>query len=187
VSLKIIKYLGIIILLLGLILLWDYPGRSQQEPSQTTQKSSQKAKDQFVGTWKLVSWEMQRSNGEKIEPPFGRDATGWIMYDANGHMCVQIMRSNRTKFSSDNLLEGGTPEEKKAAYEGYIAYCSTYTVNEEEGFVIHHIELSLFPNWLGMDQKRFFEFSGDRLTLRPPPFMYAGEQVTARLTWERLK
>jgi hypothetical protein len=84
-------------------------------------ESSQRAEDRFVGTWKLISWEIQKSFAGKIEPPFEPDATGWILYDGNGPIGVQIMRPNRMKSSSDNLLEGGTPEEKKAAYEGYLA------------------------------------------------------------------
>lgn len=146
----------------------------------------QRTKERFVGTWKLVLWESQRSNGEVIEPRMGRDTVGWIMYDTTGHMCVEIMRGDRPKFSS-NDIGGGTPEEKKSAYEGYIAYCGTYKVNEEEGTVTHHVELSLFPNWIGTDQKRFFELSGDRLTLRTPPLLVAGDQVISRLVWERLK
>jgi len=151
--------------------------RGQQGPS---------VAQQFIGTWKLVLWESRRSDGEVIEPRLGRKAVGWIMYDANGRMCVQIMRPDRPRFSSDDIW-GGTSEEKKVAYEGYVAYCGTYEVNEEEGTVTHHVVLSLFPNWIGTAQRRFFELSGDRLTLRTPPILVAGDRVTSRLTWERLR
>jgi len=154
----------------------------QQESSQTSQKSS---KEPFAGAWKLISLEQRRSNGE-VSYPMGQDAEGWIMYDGSGHMCVQLTRPNRPKFASNDFLKG-TPEEIKSAFESYFAYCGTYEVNEKEGFVIHHIQLSLFPNWIGTDQKRFFEFSGDRLTLSTPPFQANGTQQTLRLVWERLK
>lgn len=42
-----------------------------------------------------------------------------------------------------------------------------------------------FPS--GYDQKRFFEFSGDRLILAPPPFQVDGELRTKRLVWERIR
>jgi hypothetical protein len=45
----------------------------------------------------------------------------------------------------------------------------------------------MYPNWIGTDQKRFFEFSGDRLTLKTPPFQQAGDQQILILVWERLK
>jgi len=178
------KYL-IAITVLCLLIPFGYV-MGQQEPSQDAQRSPQAAKERFVGTWKLVSWEMQRSDGKVIEPILGRDAVAWVMFDANGRMCAQLMRQDRPNFSTNDMRRG-TPEEVKAAYEGYIAYCGTYTVNEEEGYLVTHVELSLFPNWLGTDQKRFFEFSEDRMTLMPPPTVVAGQQVISRLTWERLK
>jgi hypothetical protein len=96
------------------------------------------------------------------------------------------MRPDRPKFASNNVV-AGTPEEIKAAFEGYVSYCGSYEVNEQGGFVTHRVELSWFPNWLGTEQKRFFEFAGDRLTLKTPPLTgYGGAQVH-RLIWERLK
>ena len=74
--------------------------------------------------------------------------------------CVLIVRN----FASNNLIEA-TPEEVDTAFEGYISYCGSYEVNEQERFVIHRLELSWFPNLVGTEQKRFFEFAGDRLTL----------------------
>jgi hypothetical protein len=178
------KYLGLAVLLLSFIFVTSY-ALGQQESSPGSPMSSGKVEEQFTGTWKLVSFEQVKANGE-VSYPMGPDADGWIMYDGKGHMCVQLTRANRPKFASNNFL-GGTPEEIKSAFEGYFAYCGTYEVNEKEGFVVHHLKLSMYPNWIGTDQKRFFEFSGDRLTLKTPPFQQAGEQLILRLVWERLK
>ena len=60
------------------------------------------------------------------------------------------------------------------------------TVNVPKGFIIHHLELSAFPNWVGTDQKRYFEFSGDRLTLKTPPLTLSGRDQVHRLIWKRL-
>ena len=139
--------------------------------------------EQFVGTWKLASFESQRSSGE-VTYPMGKDAVGMIMYDANGHMSVQVMRPDRPVFASSDRIKG-TPAEIVPAFEGFIAYYGTYEVNEEEGIVTHHVEGSLFPNWVGIAHRRFFEFSGNRLTLSTPPIPLGGEQVTAVLIWER--
>jgi hypothetical protein len=51
--------------------------------------------------------------------------------------------------------------------------------------VVHHIEVSLFPNWKGVDQVRRFAFDGDRLTLSTAPMVVAGVERTAHLVWER--
>jgi len=140
-------------------------------------------KEQFIGTWKLVSLEFQRSDGQ-LTYPMGRDAVGIVMYDANGHMSVQIMRPDRPAFASGDQLDG-TPMEIKSAFEGFVTYYGIYEVNQEEGTVTHHLEGSLFPNWVGSAQRRFFEFSGNRLTLSTPPILFGGQQVTGVLIWER--
>ncbi len=142
-------------------------------------------KEQFTGTWKLVSSEYRRLDG-KLAYSKGRDAVGILMYDASGHMSVQIMRPDRPAFASGDHLKG-TPEEIKSAFKGFVAYYGTYEVNEEEGTVTHHLEGSLFPNWVGTDLKRFFEFSGNQLTLSTPPMPMGGQQLTGVLLWERVE
>jgi hypothetical protein len=142
-------------------------------------------KEQFAGTWKLVSWKLEQPDGEPIDTPLGPNPLGWIMYHPAGTMSVVLMRPDRPKFASNNLMEA-TPEEIKAAFEGYISYCGSYEVNEEERFVIHRLQLSWFPNLVGTEQKRFFAFSGDRLTLKSPPLTLLGEAQVHRLVWQRL-
>ena len=140
-------------------------------------------KEQFIGTWKLVSSEFRRSDGQ-LTYPYGRDVVGIIIYDADGHMSVQIMRPDRPAFASGDLHDG-TPMEIKSAFEGFIAYYGVYGVNQKEGTVTHHVEGSSFPNWLCSVQRRFFEFSGNRLTLSTPPILVNGQQITGVLIWER--
>ena len=140
-------------------------------------------KEQFIGTWKLVSSEFRHSDGQ-LTYPFGRDAVGIIMYDASGYMSAQIMRPDRPAFASGDQLEG-TPMEIKSAFEGFVAYYGVYEVNQEEGTVTHHVEGSLFPNWVGSALRRFFKFSDNRLTLSTPPMPVGGQKVVGLLTWER--
>jgi hypothetical protein len=51
---------------------------------------------------------------------------------------------------------------------------------------IHHVQASLFPNWVGVSQERFFEFNGERLVFSTPPLQVAGKQQTSHLIWELL-
>ena len=143
----------------------------------------QAGKEQFIGTWRLISSEFRRSNGE-VTYPMGINVAGMLMYDADGHMSAQIMRVDRNVFSMGDQFKG-TPEEIKSAYEGYVAYFGAYEVNEEKSTITHHVEGSSFPNWVGTDQRRFFKFQGNRLTVSTPPTPFGGDQVTALLTWER--
>jgi Lipocalin-like domain len=52
--------------------------------------------------------------------------------------------------------------------------------------VVHHVELSLFPNWVGTDQQRLVELAGDRLILSARPLLLAGQLQVPRLVWERV-
>jgi hypothetical protein len=70
-----------------------------------------------------------------------------------------------------------------AAFDTYLSYCGKYEIDGDK--VVHQIELSLFPNWSGVDQERFFEFSGKQLTLRTAPMALEGTQRTAQLIWHR--
>ena len=78
-----------------------------------------------------------------------------------------------------------TPTEEQArAVEGFVAYAGRYSFHGDR--VIHHVELSLFPNWVGSDQERWVELAGDRLTLSASPLLLAGRQQIPRLVWERV-
>jgi hypothetical protein len=156
------------------------------EDTKMATQTSQDLKNKFIGVWKLVSAEARRPNGEVVPYRYGAGSIGYIMYDATGHMAVQLMQSNRPKFASGDP-DQGTAEEIKAAFDGYGAYFGTYEIHEVEGFVIHRVEGSLFPNNVGTEQKRFFEFSGDQLILQPPPRQVGGEQVSPRIIWQRVK
>jgi hypothetical protein len=137
----------------------------------------------LIGTWRLVSWENRSLVDGQISYPLGKDAAGYIMYNQDGYMFVAIMGPNRLKFAANDLLSG-TPEEEAQAEETYVSYCGQYDFDGDK--VVHHVELSLFPNWVGVDQERVVEFTGNRLTLSTPPILLRGIQQTAHLIWERV-
>jgi hypothetical protein len=139
--------------------------------------------EQFIGTWTLKSFEFQRLDGVKANV-MGENATGMLMYDANGHMSGQMMRADRPPFAAADQHKG-TPEEVRAAFEGYIAYFGDYEVDEAEKTVTHITRGALFPNLVGQDQKRFYEFSDNCLILRTPPVVVGDTTVTGVLVWER--
>ena len=135
----------------------------------------------FVGTWQLISNETKDASGE-VSHPFGKDATGYLIYNQDGYMALTIMGANRGSFASADI-RAGSLEDKQAAFDSYLTYCGTYEVKGDK--VVHHVEQSLFPNWSGADQERFFQFSGDQLVLRTPPMAVGGEERTLYITWQR--
>jgi hypothetical protein len=135
----------------------------------------------FVGTWKLLSFETRREDGVVIDAS-RRDWSGYIMYTGDGYMCATLFAPNRRKFNTPDVL-GGTIEEKVAAADSYVSYYGRYEVDEDR--VIHHVEASFFPNWVGVDQVRFYGFDGDRLTLRTAPMPVGGLIGCVHLIWEK--
>jgi hypothetical protein len=141
------------------------------------------ASESFVGIWRLVSYELRRADG-RVTYPMGKDATGYIMYNDIGYMSVVIMAAGRPKFSAE-VAQAGTDTEKVRAFDTYLSYCGKYEVKGSK--VIHHVEISFYPNWVGTDLERTFEFESDRLTLSAPTSSRSGAQYTARLVWQRVK
>ena len=137
----------------------------------------------LAGAWKLLVLEF-RSDGQVVYP-VGRDAAGSCLYDGTGHMSLQIMRVDRPRFASGDMLSGA-PEEVLAAAKGYIAYGGTYVEDVEHGVVVHHVNHALFPNWVGTDLVRFFKLAGDRLITSAPTVVVGGHLMDAMLVWERL-
>lgn len=136
----------------------------------------------LMGTWRLISCEQRSADGE-VTYPFGEDAVGYLIYNQDGYMFAALMPRSRTRFASGDII-GGTTEEKAGAAETYVSYCGRYEIQGDK--VIHHVELSFFPNWIGSDQEREIELIGRRLTLSTPPFLVRGRQRSSHLVWERV-
>jgi len=137
----------------------------------------------LIGAWNLVSFYAQDPSGQ-TGYPFGRKAQGRLIYEPNGRMMVQLMNPDRPRFASGDLLRT-SESEVRAAFDGYAAYYGSYSVNEGERIIVHHVEAALIPNWVGTEQRRDFEFDGKYLTLKGP-LVLGGVQGVVSLVWERL-
>ncbi len=114
----------------------------------------------LLGTWKLVEFA-GTIDGQTVTPL----NAGRLTYDASGQVSLHMMVQERPKFASDKKRQS-TKDEAKVAFDGYVAYFGRFRVDETAGVVIHSIEGSIFPNEIGKESIRFYELSGDRLTLR---------------------
>jgi hypothetical protein len=143
------------------------------------------AENPMVGVWKLVSCDAIRANGTRI-PIYGKHPVGLLYYDEAGNMSVHIMKSGRRHCSSDTKF-GASEIEMKAAYEGYEAYFSRYTIDTEQQIITHRVVGSLFPNWTGSVQHRHYAFDHDhRVVLSTAPI--GSEPLNGpivELVWER--
>jgi hypothetical protein len=139
-------------------------------------------KTRWFGAWRLEAMELRNSRGA-ISYPFGKNPTGYIMYLEPNRVAVAFGSANRQAFSTEDML-GGTIEEKCSAFDTFVSYCGSFEVGADS--VVHHIEVSLFPNWVGTNLTRLYSFEGDTLRLSTTPFMIQGEQQTAHLIWRRV-
>ncbi len=138
---------------------------------------------ELFGAWKFLSMTLTNSSGEVISP-YGENLFGMLVYTANGYMSVLLMDPGRPKFASDDPL-GGTIEEINEAYRKFDAYCGTYTVDAGKGIVVHHLQGSKFPNWVGSDQVRYFRISKNTLRITAD-IQAKGERWHAEAVLERL-
>ncbi|GAB6902190.1 lipocalin-like domain-containing protein [Kineosporia succinea] len=132
------------------------------------------------GAWKLISWR-RIAQDASVTYPLGPDAIGELIYAPAGRMAVQMVAGTRPPLDSTDPL-GGTPEERAAAYSGYLAYFGRYSFTAET--VTHLIEGSSYPNWSGAEQARPYTLDGGRLVLRTPPTtLPSGGVVINEMTW----
>jgi hypothetical protein len=140
--------------------------------------------ERLVGAWVLEAYEAEEPDGS-LRAPFGPAPVGLLVYGADGRMAVQVMDPRRPRW------ERRAPEDERrrqltAAVDGYIAYAGRYEV--EDGAVptvVHHVEISLVPNWVDRPQRRTAVLDGDRLQLTAQPLEVAGRTTIPRLTWRR--
>jgi lipocalin-like protein len=138
----------------------------------------------LVGTWLLEAYEAEDPDGT-VSAPFGPDATGLLVYGADGRMAVQVMDPRRPRWDR-RASEADRRAQVTAAADGYIAYAGRFEVEETPvPTVLHHVEWSLVPNWVGRPQRRAVVLDGDRLRLTAQPLEVAGRTTIPRLTWRR--
>ena len=137
--------------------------------------------EKFIGSWDLKKWTAELNDG-KIVFPFGEDATGRITYDSNGDMSVQLMKRNRPNFLSEDPLQA-KPEEVVIAFSEFLSYCGSFEVHNNPDQVVHQIKISSFPNWVGQNQIRKFEFKDDKLILSTDTIGSSRHQ----LVWQKMK
>ncbi len=140
-------------------------------------------KEKIIGTWRLVSWVYFNETGEAVHY-FGEHATGILMYDKNGFMNAQLMKSGRSTFKSDSI-RGGTSVETHDAFHSYLAYFGRYYENNP-GEVVHIVEGSLFPNWIGNKEVRYGKIQDDLLILNTPPIPVNDQNIVFYITWRRI-
>ncbi len=141
-------------------------------------------KNRFLGTWRLVSFELQVEVGDSIYP-IGTSPIGIATIDEYGLVSVQLSSSDRKGFSSDPPGAG----EIQAAFTSYIAYFGEYTIDEDKKTFTTKVMGGTNPSWIGEEQLRYFEISENCMVLKTSPqkVKALGDiSVVGAVTWEKV-
>lgn len=157
----------------------------KKKPSAKAAEASKSASPfrQFVGTWKLVSSMQTQADGTVRPYGFGPHPAGYVMYDATGHMCAQVVNSDRPKWKDP---DHPTAEEIKTAFDGFGGYCGTYAVDEATSTMAHLPQVPFDPNLVGESKPRNYRFEGDHLIYSGKDKTDEGE-VRWEMIWERVR
>ena len=118
----------------------------------------------LVNDYELLQWSAERKDGS-IFYPYGPNAMGSIKYMENGRMSLHLMQTGRIPLES-NVVSMPTVDDAIEVFQNYMGYSGDYSIDSTGTAVIHHIDISSYPNWIGLHQKRYFSFIGDTLKLQ---------------------
>ncbi len=119
----------------------------------------------LVGTWQLVEFWNAKGPGQPKTYPFGEHPLGYFVYDATGHVHIQIARNPQGPNVSEQQRAALNADELRPMLDGYVAYFGTYTVDAAKGVVVHHVEGDVRREYTGTDQPRPFVLRGDELVI----------------------
>lgn len=137
----------------------------------------------FVGTWSLISYVDQVEHLEPIYP-FGKDASGVLIYTEDWTVSAQLMRAHRPKLRG-NSWDPAHAEGLADLAAGYIAYCGSYTVDEQRMEVVHTPSMALIPNLIDQPQHRGYLLNDTTLVLQTRQISADRGRVETRLVWQK--
>jgi hypothetical protein len=98
-------------------------------------------KQQLVGSWTIVSWEVTLADGTRRQ---FANPKGILIFDANGRYAEVIGRADRPKFKSAS--QATTEELAANTRDFFAANTGTWSVNEADKTITQRFETSLRPN-----------------------------------------
>lgn len=107
----------------------------------------------LVGTWKLMSFDMElQATGERIQP-MGKVPTGYLSFTSDGRMAVVITGEGRKS--------GISEADRAALFSTLVAYTGNYRVEGDKW--ITSVDASWNPAWVGTQQPRTYKITGTQL------------------------
>jgi hypothetical protein len=129
-------------------------------------------------------------NGSLLDPVFGPNPQGLIIYDSSGWMSVQIVTANRPAIARPASRTSGveTADDAKLAaqaFDTYYAYFGGWEFDADKSVITHHLKASLLPYETGIEYRREVTFDGVHLKLIARS-QETGEERHRTLVWSRV-
>ncbi len=136
----------------------------------------------LLGSWELIEWRIEYSEGRPPSWPFGKDAVGLLMYAPDGWMSATMSKAQRAALQDGSAMK---PDEasKARSFGEYLAYCGTWSLSGST--VSHDVRMSMNPVLIGLPHARNGRIENGRLSLvalEPGP---AGATRTHHIVWRR--
>lgn len=126
---------------------------------------------ELVGTWQLESYVGVDDDGRTSEGPLGSTPQGLLIYGADRHMSVSMMRTDHEPSRDDSPVTH------------FMGYAGTWRLAEQQ--VVHEVTVSSHSHLVGTRQVRDLVLDGDLLTLSGTALVSAGPPQRRVLTWRR--
>lgn len=151
-----------------------------------------------------MSCHIRFSDNRPAVFPFGEDATGRLIYQADGWMSATLSRVDRAQHADVRLESAhrASLEERVAAYDSYLAYDGRWRVEPwpaletaqeqtapewgRRGVVTHEVVRALTPNTVGVENTRFGHLTDGVLTLSYSLTPRSGVRRDYELQWRRV-
>ena len=117
---------------------------------------------QLIGAWVLREWRIEYPQN-MVRHPFGADAIGQLLYTHDGQMSATVSADKRPAQHQGNPRQLGE-NQKAQAFDSYFHYAGSWSI--ESDIVIHRVDFSLNPDFIGSIQRRRARLiNGRQLTL----------------------
>ena len=137
------------------------------------------AESALLGSWKLISFEVELRDSRERQRPFGANPNGYLILGPDGRMMALLTSKERTA--------GQKEGDVAALFRSMMAYTGRYRVEGNQ--FITKVDASWNQSWNGGEQVRFWNLDRDRLVIKnqwaPSATVPGGPMAQATATWER--
>lgn len=132
----------------------------------------------LVGVWIIQSFHLEDPQTGQRTEPWGERPGGTVVFHPDGRMLALITAGPRSVPRTEN--------DEAETFRKMLAYSGPYRVDPPNRLVTT-VDISWFEPWIGTEQVRYCELSGDDLKLTSAPLSMPQERapIFAVVTWKR--